>query len=116
MNLLRWILGPITVLAAAGFVGLVLLANAARAVLNQPAHGPSFILLPVAGITLLLAAIIFPNRQPLLHAAAVAAVGLAFFFGWQTIDEGAGVWRAFAYLAAWFFYYYLAAWRVRPQA
>jgi len=47
-------------------VGLVILANAAGAVLNQPAHGPLFTLLPVAGITLLLAAIIFPNRQPLL--------------------------------------------------
>ena len=116
MNIFRCILGSIAVVACVGFVALVMLANVARSLLSAPEYGPLFIVLPVVGGGILVAAISFPANKPLLHIAAVAAAGLVGFFVWQTIAEGGGMWLWFAYLAAWFVYYYLAAWHVEPQS
>ncbi len=116
MNTLRWILGTIAVLFGGGFVILVLLGNAFRKSFGASEHGPLFIGLPVLGLALLLAAILFPANKPLLHIAAVAALGLVGFCLWQVFDAGeAPLWFAIVYLGAWFVYYWLAAWRVVPQ-
>jgi hypothetical protein len=112
MNTLRWILGSIAVVLGGGFVILVLLGNAFRKSFGASEHGPLIIGLPVVGVGLLLAAIFFPASKPLLHVAAVAALGLTGFCVWQITAKGeAPLWFAVAYLAAWFGYYWLAAWR-----
>lgn len=116
MNALRWMLGLIAALFAGGYVALVLMANAFRRSVGASANGPLFIVLPVLGIALLLAAILFPSNKPLLHGAALAAVGLAGFCLWQIFRDGAApLWFAVVYLAAWFVFYWLAAWRVAQQ-
>lgn len=113
MNTLRWILGTIAVLFGGGFVVLVLLGNAFRGSFGASEHGPLFILLPVLGVALLLAGIVFPTCKPLLHLAAIAALGLVGFCLWQIVGKGeAPLWFAVAYLVAWLGYYWLAAWRV----
>mgnify|MGYP001567574712 CR=1 FL=1 len=117
MNTLRWILGTIAALFGGGFVLLALLGNTFRKSFGASEHGPLFIGLPVLGVALLLAAIFCPSCKPLLHIAAVAALGLVGFCLWQIFAEGATpLWFAVAYLAAWFVYYWLAAWRpvLRP--
>ena len=116
MNTQRWILGTIAVLFGGGFVLLVVLGNAFRKSFGASEHGPLFIGLPVLGLVLLLAAILFPSSKPLLHLAAVAALGLVGFCFWQIVCESnVPLWFAVAYLAAWFVYYWHAAWRVVPQ-
>lgn len=116
MNALRWSLGIIAVLFGGGFVLLAVAGNAFRKSFGASEHGPLFIGLPVFGLALLLAAILFPSSKPLLHIAAGAAVGLVGFCLWQIFSESAvPLWFAIAYLAAWFVYYWHAAWRVVPQ-
>jgi hypothetical protein len=116
MNTLRWTLGVIAVLFSGGFVILVLMANGFRKSFGASESGPLFIALPVIGMLLLLGGIMFPFSKPLLHIAAVAAVGLVGFCLWQIFSESAvPLWFAIAYLIAWFVYYWLAAWRAVPQ-
>lgn len=116
MTTLRWILGMIAVLFVGGFVFLVLVANGFRKSFGASEYSPMFIALPVIGMLLLLGGVAFPFSKPLLHTAAVAAVGLVCFCLWQIFREGdAPLWFAIAYLAAWFVYYWHAAWRVVPQ-
>ncbi len=112
MNTLRWILGSIAAVFLGGFIVLVQLANAFRKSFGASEHGPLFIGLPVAGPAVLLAAIFFPASRPLLHIAAIAALGLTSFCVWQIVSKGeAPLWFAVAWLAGWFVYYWLAAWR-----
>lgn len=112
MNALRWVLGVIAVVFIGGFLALVLLANAFRKSFGASEHGPFFIGLPVAGLVVLLAAVFFPANRPLLHVAAVAALGLTGFCARQIVAKGeAPLWFALVWLAAWFVYYWLAAWR-----
>ena len=116
MTALRWILGLIAAFFGGGFVFLVVLSNAFRKSFGASEHGPLFIGLPVVGIGLLLAAILFPASKPLLHIAAVAALSLIGFCLWQIFAHGEiPLWFAVVYLVAWFIYYWLAAWRVAPQ-
>ena len=96
---------------------LALLGNAFRKSLGASEHGPLFIILPVVGVVLLLAGILFPTNKPLLHLGAVAAAGLVAFCLWQIFSEGeAPLWFAVVYLAMWFVYYWLAAWRAAPAS
>lgn len=112
MNTLRWILGSIAVLFGGGFLSLVPLGNAFRKSFGASEHGPLFLGLPVVGILLLFAAVLFPANKLLLHIAAVAALGLIGFCLWQIFaDGGTPLWFAVAYLVAWFSYYWLAAWQ-----
>ncbi len=117
MNALRWILGTIAFLFGGGFVALALLGNAFRSSFGASEHGPLFIGLPVVGLALLLAAVVFPSSRPVLHFAALAAAALLAFCLWQIFWHGeAPLWFAVAYLATWCVYYWLAAWRTEPQA
>jgi hypothetical protein len=116
MNALRWILGSIAVLLGGGFVGLALLGNAFRKSFGASEHSPILLGLPVAGVLLLLSALLFPANKPLLHVAAVSALGLLASCLWQICREGAtALWFAVAYLTTWFGYYGLAVWRAAPQ-
>ena len=113
MNALRWILGSIAVALGGGFVFLVIISNAFRKSFGASTKGPLVLVLTLAALGLLLAALLFPACKPLLHLAAVAAVGLVGFCIWQMVAESALVlWLALIYLAAWFAFYWLAAWRV----
>jgi len=112
MNALRWILGLIAAGFVVGFVALTFLGNAFRKSFGASELSPFFIALPVVGMALLLAAIVFQTHKPLLHLAAAAACGLVVFCLWQIFSEGeAPLWYAVAYLAVWFVFYGLAAWR-----
>jgi hypothetical protein len=112
MNALRWILGSIAVAFGGGFVFLVILSNAFRKSFGASPNGALLLVLPLAALGVLLAALLFPGCKPLLHVAAVAAVGLVGFCLWQMVAESATVlWLALLYLAAWFTFYWLAGWR-----
>lgn len=116
MNALRWILGSVAVLVGGGFVALALLGNAFRKSFGASARAPGFVILPVLGLALLLAAIVFPASEPLLHLAAIAAIGLFSSCIRQIFGEGeTPLWFAVAYLAMWFVYYWLAAWSMTLQ-
>ena len=113
MNVLRWILGSIALALGGGFVFLVIISNAFRRSFGASPNGALLLILPLVALGVLLAALLFPACKPLLHVAAVAAVGLVGFCIWQMVAESATVlWLALLYLAAWFAFYWLAAWRV----
>ena len=116
MNALRWILGSITVLFGSGFVFLMIVGSAFRKSFGASETSPLVVVLPLLGFLLLFGAILFPGSKLILHAAAMAAIGLVGFCLWIIFKESAlSMWLAVGYLIAWFAYYWLAAWRVAPQ-
>lgn len=116
MNTLRWILGIIGVLFGGGFVILAIVGSGFRKSFGASDTNPLLIAMPMLAIVLLLAAIFFPSSKPLLHVAAVAALGLVGYFLWEIFKQGeAPFWLAIVYLAAWSVFYWHAAWRNIPQ-
>lgn len=115
MNTLRWVLCGIIVLLGGGFVVLSMVAGAFRKSFGASDVNPLITILPLVGMALLLGSLIFTTHKPLLHLAAIAAVGLGGFCGWQMVKEAATVmWFPLLYLAVWFFYYWHAAFRTAP--
>ena len=106
MLALRWILGLSAVGLGSGLVFLLVVGSAFRRSFGASSTGP---LMPIAvglAIVLLIAGLIAPQCRPLLHAAAIAAAGLAVFFLWQIVTDAAVVlWFGIAYLALWFVFY-----------
>lgn len=116
MNILRWILGSITILFGGGFMFLMIIGNGFRKSFGASDTSPLVVVLPLLGFLLLFGAILFPGCKPLLHAAAVAALSLVCFCLWIIFKEGdAPMWLAVIYLVGWLAYYWLAAWRNIPQ-
>lgn len=102
----RWILGLCAVGLGGGFVFLVLVGNALRRSFGASPNGPYVPVLPVLAIVLLIAALIAPNCRPLLHLAALAALGLGAWCVWQIVSDAAVVlWFGIAYLVLWFVFY-----------
>ncbi len=116
MNTLRWILGSITVLFGGGFVFLMIVGNGFRRSFGASETSPLVIVLPLLGFLLLFGAILSPSSKLLLHAAAMATIGLVgFCLGIIFKESDPTMWLAVGYLIAWFAYYWLAAWRSAPQ-
>lgn len=116
MNALRWILGSITVLFGGGFVFLMIVGSAFRKSFGASETSPLMVVLPLLGFLVLFGAILFPGSKLLLHAAAIAALGLVGFCLWIIFKESdPTMWLAIVYLIVWFAYYWLAAWRVALQ-
>jgi hypothetical protein len=111
MITLRWILGAVIVLLIGGFLFLFMVASGLRKSFGASENHPLLAILPVVAAGLLLAGLLLPASKPLLHAAAVAAVGLIGFCVWMLIRESATVlWFGLFYLCVWLVYYGLAAW------
>ncbi|TAK50862.1 MAG: hypothetical protein EPO25_18140 [Gammaproteobacteria bacterium] len=109
MLTLRWILGSIIVLVGGGFVALSIVAGGFRRSFGASSIHPLLTLLPLVAMVLLLAALMFPAKKLLLHAAALAAVALVVFCIWQLVSESATVlWWALLYLGGWLVFYWLA--------
>ena len=102
MSALRWFLG----------LTLFLLSNVFRRSLGASENNPVFALIPLLAAGLLFAAVLYPGARPLLHVAAVAALGLTAFCLWQLIAESAPIMVfGLLYLATWFSFYWMAAGR-----
>jgi hypothetical protein len=111
MIALRWILGAVIVLLIGGFLFLFMVASGFRKSFGGSENNPLLAILPVAAAVLLLAGLLLPANKPLLHAAAVAAVGLIGFCVWMLIREAATVlWFGIFYLCVWLVYYGLTVW------
>jgi hypothetical protein len=74
--LLRWILGLIGGFFIVGWLLLIAMANSFRGSFGASENPVWKIIGPVAVAILLTAAVIWPDRRLLLHAAAIAALGL----------------------------------------
>ena len=111
MIALRWILGLTIGFMIAGFIFLFLVSNGFRASFGGSKNNPLIAILPVAAAVLLLVSLFFPTQKLLLHASAVAAVGVVAFCVWQMISESAVVvWFGVLWVILWFIYYWRAAW------
>jgi hypothetical protein len=111
MNILRWILGTISVLFGGGFVALFVISNGFRRSFGASENNPLLVILPLAAVALLFAGLVAPSNRILLHVGAVAAVALVAFCVWQMITESATVlWLALLYIALWFVFYGSKAW------
>ncbi len=109
MITLRWVLGVSGALFAIGFIALALIGNAFRKSFGASALGPLTIILPAIALVLLVAATVAPTCKPLLHAAAISALGLIAYFLWEIFTHGEiPLWFAIAYLGLWLSYYWLA--------
>lgn len=116
MNTLRWILGTLGFVLGGGILLLSVQASALCKMFGTSGNGPLFLGALTVGWGLLLAAIFLPSSKPLLHLAAVAAVGLVGLCLREIFKNGdAPLWFAVAYFVAWFVFYWLAAWHTSPQ-
>jgi hypothetical protein len=110
MKTLRWVLGVLNALFGGFLVFLWMVAEGFRASFGASENSPLEILLPLAAQAVLLAALIAPHRRALLHAGAVAALGLAVFCVWAMVAEAATIMGyALVYIAAWLVFYWRAA-------
>lgn len=106
----RIILGSILLLFGGSFFVLATVSRGFRKSFGASPLSSLFVILPLAGMLLLLAALIFPAHKLLLHVGAVAAVGLVGFCIWQMVYEGGGVlWLALVVFGSWFVFYWQAA-------
>ena len=112
MLALRWVLGITLGLLAGSFLTLFLLGNVFRRSFGASDINPVLALVPLLAGGVLFASLVFPGMRPLLHLAALAAIGLTGFCLWQLLAESAPVMVfGLIYLAAWFLYYWMVAWR-----
>ncbi len=112
MNALRWFLISVAAFAGGSFLLLAMIGGGFRRSFGASDTNPLIVVLPLMGIALLLAGLLFPHVRGLLHAGAVAAVILIGLSVWQIIaDDAAVLWFAIAYAGAWLLFYWNAAWK-----
>jgi hypothetical protein len=112
MTTMRWILGGILVFFAGGLVVLSMVAGGFRKSFGASAINPLIVALPLIAFAVLFAGVLFPASRSILHAGAVAAVGLIGLCVWQIIADSAVVlFFGIAYLILWLIYYWIAAWK-----
>lgn len=112
MLTLRWILGLIALVLGGGCSVLVIVSNGFRRSFGASENNPLLMILPFVAMGLLFTSLIWPSHRWLLHAAALAAVGLAGFCVWQMVSEAAtSLGFAIVYLLAWFVFYWHSAWQ-----
>jgi|GEM_PF-5978715 len=113
MTTLRWILGITATALGLGFIALSIVGGGFRKSFGASDTHPFLVLLPPLALGLLVASLVAPAQKPLLHLAALVAVGMAAFCLWQIVTMSATVlWFALLYLGFWFAYYAHAAWGV----
>ena len=112
MTALRWILGGVILFLGGGFLILCIVAGGFRKSFGGSDLNPLIVVLPLPGMAILLAGVLFPQSKLLLHTGAVAAVTLIGFCIWQIITDFAFVlFCGIAYLITWLVFYWLAAWK-----
>jgi hypothetical protein len=113
MQALRWIIGIITALGAAGFLALVVFGDGFRRSYGASENG-----LFKVGVTLviqaaLLASIAAPNQRLLLHSVAVVVVSLIAGCLWIYRESAFVGTTGLAYCGMWLGYYWQAVWGQR---
>jgi hypothetical protein len=108
MLALRWILGGVVVFVGAGFLILCVVASGFRKSFGASELAPLLIGLPLIAMAILLAGVLFPHVRPILHAAAISAVGLIGFCIWLVFTDFSIVQLfGIAYLVAWLVFYWI---------
>lgn len=109
MLALRWILGIALLVLGGFFVVSAIVSNGLRRLLHQPELHVLQVALPLLAMAVVLAALVLPQQRTLLHAAALAALGLVGFCIWLMVTELAiDVLWALLCLAGWFWFYWRA--------
>jgi hypothetical protein len=110
MGALRWILASATAMVAMGFVALLVVADGFRRSFGASENGPFTVVLPVTGMLVFLASLLWPGQRMLLHVAAAMALALAACSVWilrESVFVGvmgllySGLWGAWYWHAAW---------------
>ena len=114
MQALRWTLMVILILVAGGFIALAVIGDGFRRSFGASDTNPLLVMLPVTGMALLLAGLLFPTFKVALHLGAISAALFAVLCGWLIVREAAtSLLLALGYLAAWLVFYWHAAWQTR---
>ncbi|MEJ7811977.1 MAG: hypothetical protein WKG32_16310 [Gemmatimonadaceae bacterium] len=107
---LRWLLGGLAAIVAAGWVALAAGGNSFRRSFGASENAPWVAAVPPIIALVVLASVVWPERRPLLHvtAALIILVLIASaLLARQTVFVAAlGV----LYALAWLWFYYRAAW------
>lgn len=107
MIALRWIMGLLLVATSGGFFALTQFSRGFRRSMGASPLNPLIQVLPLIAAAILLGGLVAPTNRALMHAGAVAAVGLIGFCVWQAFAEKAFVvWLGVAYLLIWLWYYW----------
>lgn len=107
----RWLLGVVAVIGAAGWAAFALLGSEFRRSFGaSPAGFLQAVMVP-ATLVLVLASVIVPTSRALLHvtAVAVAAAALASVLILREAPFLGGT--GLCYFALWAFFYWQSAWR-----
>lgn|SRR5688500_12635061 len=110
MTALRWTLGLVMAIAAAGLLAIAIIAGGFRKSFGAFSNGPPVepIILVVAG--LVLASLVWPDRRVLMHIVAVLmvalCVGCAFLAREELFTPALGI----LYAVGWLTFYYRSVW------
>lgn len=110
MNALRWTIGLVTTLVAAGWILLNVIGGGFRR--SFGASDNSAVLVPIGLIAaaLIMASIIWPEQRSLMHVVALVMLGLlvaSVALMRDTVFIGS---LALCYVIAWFVFYYRTVW------
>ena len=108
MTGLRWTLGVVATLFAAGWALLVAVAGGFRRSFGASETGWWVGVVPVVAAALALASVVWPERRALLHATAVAMAALLGACVWVARDAPFVATLGVLYVAAWGLFYYHA--------
>ncbi|HUQ83878.1 MAG TPA: hypothetical protein VM076_22200 [Gemmatimonadaceae bacterium] len=111
MNTLRWTIGIITALLAAGWVALDVVGTGFRRSFGASDTSPLLSIVPVVVALLVIASVAWPERRLLLHVVAVVMLALAVgcvFLARETVFVAT---VGLAYAGLWLLFYYRAVWR-----
>jgi len=111
---LRWVLGGIAAIVAAGWVALAAGGNSFRRSFGASENAPWVVAIPPIIALVVLASVVWPERRALLHVTAALIVLLlvaSALLARQTIFVASlGV----LYALAWLWFYYRVAWVAAP--
>ena len=110
MNALRWTIGIVTGLATIGWIALVTIAGSFRRSFGASEKSPLLLAASVAGLLLVIASVVWPERRVVLHVVAVLmlalCVGCVLIARETMFVATVGV----IYAATWLMFYYRAVW------
>jgi hypothetical protein len=108
---LRWVLGVVAAIAGALALAVLVIGGNFRSSFGASDSNPLVTLLPMLGIGVVLASVVWPQSRPLLHVAAAVVVAVAGLAAYLARREPNFATCLALYAAAWLWFYWRAAWR-----
>jgi hypothetical protein len=110
MSGLRWTLGLITAIAAAGFLVLAIIGGGFRRSFGASDNSGLWVTIIVTSSALVLASLLWPDKRVLMHIVAALMVGLCILCAFIARESAGTAAMGALYAVAWLTFYYRTVW------